>query len=166
MTAAGVVSSPALAKVAGIQERERLLSIYNAHTGESLKLVYWAPGDGYLNQSLKEISWVLRDRRTDEVELIDPALLDQLYALRLQLNSRETFHILSGYRSPRTNEMLRRNGHGVAKNSFHMQGRAVDIRLPGRDVSQVRRAALSLQAGGVGSYRSFVHIDTGPVRSW
>lgn len=165
-TAGSLVAAPALARVATV--RERTLSFYNLHTGESLRTVYWAPGEGYIPDSLEEISWILRDRRNDMIKLMDPDLMDLLYVLRLKLGTKKPLHVISGYRSPQTNAMLRRQGRGVAKNSFHIQGKAVDIRVPNLDLEQLHRAALSLKVGGVGYYprSDFVHVDTGPVRSW
>jgi uncharacterized protein YcbK (DUF882 family) len=157
---------PALAKVTTKQERK--LFFYCPKIDERVRTVYWTPQDGYLRDSIKEISRVLRDYRTDQVKLFDPKLLDQMFALQLKMDYRKPFHVFSGYRSPKTNAMLRRNSEAVAKNSFHMYGKAADISMPGRSVADLHRAALSLSAGGVGYYpRShFVHIDSGPVRSW
>ena len=157
---------PALAKVT--LKKERKLFFYCPKTDERIRTVYWTPQDGYLRDSIKEISWVLRDYRTDQVKIYDPKLLDQMFALQLKMDYGKPFHVISGYRSPQTNAMLRRNSKAVAKNSFHMYGKAADIYMPGQSVADLHRAALSLSAGGVGYYpRShFIHIDTGPVRSW
>lgn len=157
---------PGLAKEAVTKERE--LRIFTPALGETTRIIYWIPGEGYIRESLDEISWALRDRRTKTAKLYDPHVLDQLYALRLQLNYHKPTHALSGYRSPQTNAMLSRQQGGVAKDSFHMRGRAVDIRMPGTSVSNIKRAALSLKAGGVGYYSrsNFVHIDSGQVRTW
>lgn len=157
---------PALAKQAVTKERE--LRLYAPALGETTRIIYWVPGEGYIRESLDEVSWALRDRRTNTARLYDPHVLDQLYALRLQLAYGKPTHALSGYRSPQTNSMLRRQQRGVAKDSFHMKGKAIDIRMPGVSTSNIRRAALSLKAGGVGYYSrsNFVHIDSGQVRSW
>lgn len=146
---------------------ERSLSFYNLHTTESLKTVYWHRGD-YVPSALDEINRVLRDHRTDETHEIDPRLLDLLCDLRLRLDTRETFQIISGYRSPATNALLHANSDGVATRSLHMDGKAIDIRIPGRALSLLRKTALSIKAGGVGYYPSsnFVHVDVGRVRSW
>ena len=146
---------------------ERSLSFYNLHTTESLKTVYWHRGD-YVPSALDEINRVLRDHRTDETHEIDPRLLDLLCDLRLRLDTRETFQIISGYRSPATNAMLHANSDGVATRSLHMDGKAIDVRIPGRALSLLRKTALSIKAGGVGYYPSsnFVHVDVGRVRSW
>lgn len=167
-SAGGLVAGPALAKITPMSQRERAVSLYNTHTGESIRLVYWAPGDGYLNLSIKEISWLMRDRRTNEMEMVDPKLLDALYGLQLKLGPGKQLHVLSGYRSPETNAALRQKSRKVAKHSYHMLGKAVDIRVPGISVGQLRRAAVDLGVGGVGYYprAGFIHLDTGPVRYW
>lgn len=149
-------------------DRERLLSVYAPNTGEILRLAYWIPGEGYLSQSIREMSHFMRDHRTDQVKPIDPELLDMLYQLQRQLQPRQPIQILSGYRSPETNALLRQRSRNVAPNSWHMRAKAVDIRMPDRHLSDVHRAALALQAGGVGCYErsQFIHIDTGPLRRW
>ncbi|APG27876.1 hypothetical protein A7E78_08535 [Syntrophotalea acetylenivorans] len=160
--------TPGLALLTGPADRERSLSLYNTHTGEGLKsVVYWADGD-YLPEALKDINFLLRDHRTDQVKPMDPKLFDQLYTLNTKLENRKPFQIISGYRSPESNRKLRQASSGVAKKSFHLAGQAADIRLPGCNLSQVRRAALNLRAGGVGYYpkSNFIHVDTGPCRSW
>lgn len=150
------------------RKMERSLSFLSLHTGERLDRVYWANGS-YVPGVLREIDYLLRDHRTGDVARIDRSLLDVLYRLRTRLNVREPFQIISAYRSTNTNEMLRtRGGGGVAKRSLHMEGRAIDISLKGRSLSELRKAALSLRAGGVGYYpkSKFVHVDTGDVRFW
>lgn len=146
---------------------ERWLGLYNLQTGEHLKAVYWAEGQ-YVRSELQAINYLLRDFRTDEVMEIDPKLLDLLYSLRTTLDSRKSFQVISGYRSPETNAMLAQHIDRVAKHSYHILGMAVDVRLPDRHLEQLWRTALALKRGGVGHYRSshFVHVDTGPVRSW
>jgi uncharacterized protein YcbK (DUF882 family) len=153
--------------VQAVERPERSLGLYSLHTGERLRRVYWSEGR-YLEDGLAEIGHLLRDHRTNEVHPIDPRLLDLLFALHREVNGREPFHVISGYRSPKTNAMLRRRSGGVAKKSLHMAGKAVDIRLPGRDLATLRRAALALEAGGVGHYPKvgFIHVDTGRVRAW
>jgi uncharacterized protein YcbK (DUF882 family) len=146
---------------------ERSLSFYNLHTSESLKTVYWQGGD-YLTSSLADINKVLRDHRSGQSHEIDPKLLDLLCDMRLRLDTTEPFQIISGYRSPATNAMLHSKSDGVATRSLHMDGKAVDIRVPKRSLSLVRKTALAMKAGGVGYYPSsdFVHVDVGRVRSW
>lgn len=159
---------PCFAQLTGSTDRERSLSLYNTHTSESLKsVVYWADGD-YLPEALTDINFLLRDHRTDLVKPIDPKLFDLLYTLSAKLENQKPYQIISGYRSPESNRQLRQKSSGVAKKSFHLAGQAADIRLPGRNLSQLRRAALNLRAGGVGYYpkSGFIHVDTGPRRSW
>ena len=161
------LASP-VARAATIRRKPpRSLAFHNLHTDERLVATYWADGR-YRPGALAEINWLLRDFRTDEKIEIDVRLLDLLYDLRHLLGSTETFRVVSGYRSPATNAMLASRSGKVAKNSFHMQGMAVDVCLPDRDLEVVRDAAVQLGRGGVGCYPSsnFVHLDVGPVRSW
>jgi uncharacterized protein YcbK (DUF882 family) len=146
---------------------DRSLAFRNLHTGETLRSTYWAEG-GYLEDELKGVNQVLRDHRSGEIYAMDPKLLDLLYVLQQSVGVSGAFHIISGYRSPKTNQKLRTKSSGVAKRSLHMQGKAMDIRLPGCELKHLRDAALSLQAGGVGYYArsDFIHIDTGRVRRW
>jgi uncharacterized protein YcbK (DUF882 family) len=162
---ASLVANPLFA--ASKQPPERSLSLRNLHTGEKLTATYWADGE-YLADGRDEIEQLLRDHRTGEQHQIDPQLLDLLYSLNCNTGTCKPFHVISGYRSPKTNNMLRGNSGGVAKRSLHMQGKAIDIRIPGYDLRQLRRAAISLKAGGVGYYpkSDFVHVDTGRVRYW
>ena len=149
------------------RQPERVLGFYNLHTGESLDQPYRV-GDTYLPSALADIDWLLRDFRTDDVRRIDPGLLDFLYELRRVMKCDEPFHVISGYRSPKTNAMLAKASGGVAKKSFHMKGMAIDVRLPGRNLTKLRQAAVNLRRGGVGFYpgSDFVHLDTGRVRFW
>lgn len=159
---------PAWARYGLSGVRERSLSLFNTHTGEHLKeVVYWERGR-YLPDALSHLNHVLRDHRTDEVHPIDPMTLDLMAAISRKVGALQPFEIVSGYRSPQTNKKLRGETRGVAKNSFHMQGKAVDLRLPGTPLKAVRKAALELRMGGVGYYpkSDFVHIDSGNVRSW
>lgn len=145
----------------------KMLSLQNPHTGDKLRLTYFERGL-YIEDALEEIDYVLRDYHTGAVHPIDPTLLDQLYELKLRLGVSRPFNVISAYRSPETNANLRRHSDGVARNSLHMQGRAVDIRLDGMSARHIRDAALSMGRGGVGYYSAsnFVHIDTGDVRTW
>src|SRR6185437_3289416 len=131
------------------------------------KTVYWEDGR-YVPEAMRHINWLLRDFRADLVHPIDPHLLDLLADLHGRLQTREPFQVISGYRSPQTNAMLASLGDGVAQNSLHLDGKAIDIRVPGRHLRYVRAAALSLRRGGVGYYphSDFVHVDTGRVRTW
>lgn len=145
----------------------RQIAFHHRHTGEALRTVYFADGH-YLDEGLRSINRLLRDWRTDEIVEIDPQVLDIAYVLQQQLGLEGPLEVLSGYRSPETNAMLRRRSRAVARNSLHMYGMAVDLRFPGVPLAAAHRAALALQAGGVGYYPSadFIHLDSGPVRSW
>lgn len=146
---------------------ERRLQFYNTHTGEQLAATYWADGQ-YLDSEIGAIDRLLRDHRSGDVFAIDRRLFDVLYALQQRTGVRGTYEVISGYRSPATNDLLRRASSGVAKDSLHTHGRAIDVRLTGLALADLRRAALDLCAGGVGYYPSsnFVHLDTGRARSW
>lgn len=168
---AGVVATGGLAMLGSSPilgaTPHRALSFHNLHTGEKLKVTYWADGH-HIPDALAEVNHVLRDFRTGEVWPIDVRLLDLLHRVRQALDTQEPFHIISGYRSPATNKSLRKNGGGVAKRSLHMQGKAIDVRVPGRQLRTLHKAAVALKAGGVGKYpkSGFVHIDVGRVRYW
>lgn len=165
MASLALAVRPAFAMAAAV--REKSLSFYNIHTGEKLRAVYWADGR-YVEDGLAEIDYILRDHRRGEVHAIDRRLLDLLFDLHGLLDTRQPFHVISGYRSPATNRMLRAKSSGVAERSLHLVGRAIDIRVPGRRLTDLRRAAMQLGRGGVGYYprSDFVHVDTGPVRYW
>lgn len=146
----------------------RTLALAHTHTREDIDLVF-AVGDRYEPAALTALDHFLRDHYTGEVGRIDPRLHDLLHAVRVTLGTSAPFHVISGYRGPQTNDRLQKTrGGGVATRSLHMDGRAIDVRLPGVALSDLRDAALSLQAGGVGYYArdQFVHIDTGRVRRW
>lgn len=147
----------------------RVLALDNLHTGERLNLTYWA-GGSYIPDALAEVNKVLRDFRSGEVHPIAPNLLDLLALLRATLETGAAFQVISGYRSPATNAMLRGGDEhsGVASKSLHMQGMAIDVRMRGRPLSDLHNAALSLRGGGVGYYPAsdFVHVDVGRVRRW
>ena len=167
VAAAGLSPFPAHATLRNITIRERSLAFYNTHTGESIKTVYWAE-DGYIPQAMADINHVLRDHRNNEIKNISPLLLDLLFGIKNMIEARQPFHIISGYRSPATNAKLAENSGGVAKHSMHLDGKAIDIRIPGHDLIQVHRAAFMLHGGGVGYYpgSDFVHVDVGRVRQW
>ncbi|MEI8207593.1 MAG: DUF882 domain-containing protein [Methylococcales bacterium] len=145
----------------------KTLSFEHAHTGDKLKLTYFERGR-YIKDALNEINYLLRDYHTDDIHPIDTALLDQLFDLKQTLGVSKPFHIVSGYRSPATNAELRKHSHAVAEHSFHMQGRAIDIRIEGLTAKTIRNAALTMARGGVGyyPYDDFIHLDTGDIRSW
>ena len=168
--AAAAMASPMLANpLASIAapHHVRELGFFHAHTSEKLTLVYWENGE-YLADALSEINQLMRDFRTGDVHPIDPGVLDMLSSIRLGLDSRAQFEIISGYRSPATNSMLAAKSTGVSTRSLHMQGRALDIRLSGVATSELRDAATALRAGGVGYYPDshYVHVDTGRFRTW
>jgi uncharacterized protein YcbK (DUF882 family) len=167
LAAATCLPCPVLALERTSQRFERSLDLYHVHTGESLSTVYWIKGH-YLPGALREINYVLRDHHADHVQPIDPPLLDLLYTIEKIVGLRAALHVLSAYRSPTTNAMLRLYYSGVAEHSMHLEGKAVDVRFSGSDLQRVRRLATDLQWGGVGYYpwAGFVHLDTGPVRSW
>lgn len=145
----------------------RTLSFRHTHTGETLSLAY-AAGDAYLPEALARINWLLRDFRNDKTKPIDPQLLDQLHTLAVVIGTAASYEVISGYRSPETNALLHRHHGGVATHSLHLEGRAIDVRLADAPLADLRDAALSLRAGGVGYYAQsqFVHLDTGKVRRW
>jgi uncharacterized protein YcbK (DUF882 family) len=145
----------------------RRLRFYHTHTGEKLDVVYHQDG-AYLPDALSELDYLLRDFRSGDVVGIEPALLDFLHASQQRLGSMGRYEIISAYRSPATNELLRRRGGGVAKRSLHLQGRAIDVRLTDVVTRTILRAARELARGGVGYYAKsdFVHLDTGRVRWW
>lgn len=161
------MSLPARAYMRPSLEKARRLSFESLHTGERLSTAYWADGQ-YLPEAMGAIDRVLRDHRTNAVHAMDPRLLDLLSALDNQLGGNAVFQVISGYRSPETNRMLVAASDGVAKGSLHLQGQAIDIRVPGVTLKSLREAAISLKAGGVGFYprSDFVHVDTGRVRYW
>jgi len=160
----GLFAYPCLAES---ENKERSLKFFNTHTNERVDVIY-KRGEVFLPGALRKIDYILRDHRSGEIHPIDPALLDFLYDLLSELDYYGEVHIISGYRSPETNQKLRERSPGVAKGSMHMQGKALDFRLPGVDTAIIRKTALAMKRGGVGYYKKldFVQIDTGRVRSW
>lgn len=146
---------------------DRGLAFYNTHTGEAASVEYCRSGC-IVTPSLEKIKYILRDHRTGETKDIDVRLLDLLNTLSRKLSTDVPFHVISGYRSPRTNAALRATSGGVAENSLHLLGKAIDIRLPGLKLRDLYKAAVDLRAGGVGIYQAsdFVHVDVGRVRTW
>jgi len=146
---------------------ERQLSFYHTHTSESLTVTYFREGQ-YVPSALAELNHFLRDFRTGDAANMDPAVFDILFDIQIESASTGTYHIISAYRSPATNEMLRDKSSSVAKNSQHLLGKAIDVRLTDIDTAELRDVALLLQRGGVGYYEKsdFVHVDTGRVRRW
>jgi uncharacterized protein YcbK (DUF882 family) len=145
----------------------RALRLHNALTDENLKVEYWVKGE-FVPDALKELNHFLRDPHNGKVTEIDPKLYHLIFDIAKKLDANGTINIMSGYRSPVTNDRLRRRNSAAAKGSFHVKGKAVDIRIPGHNTNSVRRVAMGLKQGGVGYYprSKYVHIDTGPVRSW
>jgi uncharacterized protein YcbK (DUF882 family) len=139
----------------------------NLHTGDAFNDVYFENGR-YLPDALAEAAKVMRDWRTGETRVMDPGLYDTLHNINQALETRRPFQIISGYRSPKTNAMLHAKSSGVASNSQHTQGKAIDVRLEGVELSRLHKAALATQTGGVGYYpvSNFVHVDTARVRRW
>lgn len=164
------VATPTFSKAAGFLKGAgdiRRLKMYSGRTGEKLDMIYWLEGE-YIPEALKEITHFMRDWRTNDLKKIDARTVDIMAAAHNLLDISEPFMLLSGYRSPKTNQMLRSKSRGVAKNSLHMKGQAADLRLASRSVNQMARAAAACNAGGVGRYSgsNFVHMDCGPVRTW
>jgi uncharacterized protein YcbK (DUF882 family) len=145
----------------------RRLKMYSGRTGERLDTIYWVDGD-YIPEALAEINHFFRDWRNNRVHRIDTRTMDLMAAAHRLLQVNEPYMLLSGYRSPETNAMLRRNSRNVAQNSRHLIGQAADLRVRSRTVRQVAQAAIACSAGGVGLYSrsDFTHMDCGPVRSW
>jgi uncharacterized protein YcbK (DUF882 family) len=171
--AGALVPSKALA-AAGVKAStlaaERGLSFFHTHTGERLTTAYCAGGE-YIAPALNDVNVLLRDFRVNQIKAIDPALLDLLFELNGVLGTDQPFHVISGYRTPQTNAMLQERGgshSGVASHSLHIEGKAIDIRVPGIKLEHLRDSAKSLKIGGVGYYpgSKFVHVDTGRVRYW
>jgi len=146
---------------------EQELQFLHTHTGKRLNVVFKRDGE-YLPGALKEINRFLSDFRTGDIAEIDPDLLDLIYDIREELHSQGVYEVISAYRSPKTNEMLRSRSDGVATNSQHLLGKAIDVRLTDVKLHDLRDKAIAVQRGGVGYYASsnFVHIDTGRVRRW
>lgn len=146
---------------------KKSLSFYNIHTGENINTIYWADGS-YIPEALSQMNHLLRDYRTGIATEMDTELFDLLHCIRTNLDSTKPFNVISGYRSPQTNGMLNSHSSGVAKKSLHMQGKAMDINLPGRNLGDLKKIATDLRQGGVGYYPSsdFVHVDVGRVRYW
>ena len=158
---------PSKARASRSTQGVRTLGFYNRHTGERGQGSYWIDGD-YQTNTLNDFNHLLRDHRQNETAPMDKRLFDLLFSLKQTLQVDEDFHVISGYRSPKTNQMLASRSSGVAKKSYHMKGMAMDIALPDVNLKDLRDAAISLKLGGVGYYPSsgFVHVDTGPIRTW
>jgi uncharacterized protein YcbK (DUF882 family) len=165
-----IVAAPVYAKAPGYLKRAgniRRVTLRSGRTGESVDTIYWIEGQ-YIKPALEEINYFMRDWRENSVKNIDRRQIDIIAAAHHMLDTTEPFQMLSGYRTPRTNAMLRRKSRRVAKSSYHVKAMATDVRLSSRSVSQMARAATAFRAGGVGRYshNNFVHIDSGPIRTW
>jgi len=172
MLAAGIgiaLCSMATLSLGNLATEKRELAFYHTHTGKRLEVVYWRDGV-YDDSALAEINNFLSDFRTGDIVEMDPELLDLIYEVRESLDSDGTYQVVSAYRSPKTNEMLRTASasSGVARKSQHILGKAIDVRLEGVPTTRLRDTAIALQRGGVGYYEAsnFVHMDTGRVRRW
>ncbi len=165
-----VAATPTLSNAAGFLRGAgdiRRVRMYSGRTGERIDMIYWIEGQ-YIKDAVKEINYFMRDWRTDDVKNIDLRTVDIMAASHNLLDVSEPYMLLSGYRSPKTNAMLRSRSSGVAKNSLHLNGQAADLRLASRSVNQMAKAAIACSGGGVGRYSgsNFVHMDCGAVRSW
>ena len=149
------------------EPKERRLCLVNMNTRERFEGVFWRDGD-YDLDALQKLNVLLRDHHTEKVAEFDPRLFDLLCRLDESMNTRNELEVISGYRSPRTNAQQRRRTRRVARQSLHMEAKAVDVRIPDVPTRQLRRAAMALRGGGVGSYRrsTYIHLDVGPVRIW
>ncbi|GFE50219.1 hypothetical protein So717_19720 [Roseobacter cerasinus] len=168
--ATAITAAPTFANAAGFLRGGgdiRRIKMYSGRTGERIDMIYWIEGE-YIRDAVKEINHFMRDWRTDGVTSMDLRTIDIMSAAHNLLDATEPYMLLSGYRSPQTNAMLRSRSRGVAKNSLHMKGQAADLRLSSRTVAQVARAAAACRGGGVGKYSrsNFVHMDCGVVRTW
>ena len=165
-----VTAAPTFSNAAGILRGAgdiRRIRMFSGRTGERIDKIYWIEGK-YIKDAVKEVNYFMRDWRTDGVKSMDLRTIDVMAAAHNLMDANEPYMLLSGYRSPKTNAMLRSRSKGVAKNSLHMQGKAADLRLSTRSVGQMARAAAACRGGGVGRYSgsNFVHMDCGVVRTW
>ncbi|HDY94473.1 MAG: DUF882 domain-containing protein [Sulfitobacter litoralis] len=168
--ATAVAAAPSFANAAGFLRGAgdiRRIKMYSGRTGERIDMIYWIEGN-YIKDAVSELNYFMRDWRTDGVKSMDLRTVDIMAASHNLLDVSEPYMLLSGYRSPQTNAMLRSRSGGVAKNSLHMRGQAADLRLASRSVNQMARAAIACNGGGVGRYSgsNFVHMDCGQVRNW
>lgn len=168
--ATAVAAAPTYSNAAGFLRGGgdvRRIRMYSGRTGERIDTIYWIDGE-YIGEAVREITLFMRDWRNGKTLDIDTRAMDVWAAAHNLLETRQPYMLLSGYRSPETNAMLRRRSSGVARNSLHMRGQAADLRLTDRSVSQMARAAAACRGGGVGRYSgsNFVHMDCGAVRSW
>lgn len=168
--ATALVAAPTYSNAFGLMRGSgdfRRIKMYSGRTGETLDTIYWIDGD-YIRDAVREVNHFMRDWRRDETTDMDLRTIDIMAAAHNLMDASEPYMLLSGYRSPETNAMLRARSRGVAKNSLHVKGQAADLRLGSRSVRDMARAAAACRAGGVGSYSrsNFVHMDCGPIRTW
>jgi uncharacterized protein YcbK (DUF882 family) len=168
--ATALVAAPTYSNAAGFLRGAgdfRKIRMYSGRTGESLETIYWIEGE-YIPEALAQVNHFMRDWRQNSATSMDTRTIDIMTAAHRLLDADEPYILLSGYRSPETNAMLRARGSGVARQSLHMKGQAADLRLTSRSVAQMAKAAAACRAGGVGRYSGsdFVHMDCGPVRTW
>ncbi|MCA1774497.1 MAG: DUF882 domain-containing protein [Loktanella sp.] len=168
--ATAVSAAPTFSNAAGFLRGGgdiRRIRMHSGRTGERLDTIYWIEGE-YIAEAIREVNLFMRDWRNNKSIQIDTRTVDIMAASHRLLDVNEPYMLLSGYRSPETNTMLRSRSSGVAKNSLHLSGKAADLRLSSRSVRDMARAAQACAAGGVGSYSgsNFVHMDCGAVRSW
>jgi uncharacterized protein YcbK (DUF882 family) len=166
-TVAPIMLGSSSAEAAPLAGSVRRIALHNINTQESFDGIYWADGN-YKPDALKKLDVLLRDHRAKQVCRYDPRLFDLLARVHGTLNSDEPFEVICGFRSRRTNAMARRRSRGVAKESYHTRGMAIDIRLPDTQLRAIAETAKAMQGGGVGFYprSGFVHLDVGPVRTW
>lgn len=169
-TTVAVSAAPVYANAAGFLRGGgdiRRIKLRSSRTGEAVDTIYWVEGK-YIPEALSEISWFMRDWRQNEVIQYDHRNIDIMAATLQLMDTDEPYHVVSGYRSPATNRLLRNRNGGVAQNSYHLRGMAADLKLSSRSISQMAKAAEACNAGGVGKYgrSNFVHMDCGPVRTW
>ncbi len=168
--AATIAAAPSMSSAFGLLRGAgdiRRIRMYSGRTGESIDTIYWIEGN-YIPEALNEITFFMRDWRQDQKKDVDPRTIDIAAAAHSLLEVKEPFMLLSGYRTAKTNAMLRSSSRGVARNSLHMKAQAADLRMRSRSVAQIYRAATACEAGGVGKYSrsNFVHMDCGPIRTW
>ena len=162
-----LVSMAAVSTLSGNTGGERTLKFFHTHTGDSLQVVYFRQGD-YDSDAFAQLKVFMADWRNGKQHDLDPELMDILWQLQQVTGSTNTWEVISAYRSPETNELLRSRSSGVAKSSQHLLGTAIDVRLRGEELEELRDNARSLKLGGVGYYEksNFLHVDTGRVRYW
>jgi uncharacterized protein YcbK (DUF882 family) len=169
LTALLLILSAGQPRVVGAFGSTRTISLYHIHTQETLTVTYKKDGK-YVPEALKKLNWILRDWRLNEQTEMDPKTIDLLWEMHTELGSKEPVNIICGFRSEKTNNMLRRTVGGQAKGSYHIKGQAIDATFPDVSLKQMRYSALIRERGGVGYYPTsgipFVHVDSGPVRAW